>query len=86
MATVKKLFTLDEGLAKELEVVAKVLKKSQKEIVESALDFYFDYTDSLIADKITQEIKDGNMKVHNAKDVYKELGIELWYCNTPIEQ
>jgi len=77
MATVKKLFTLDEGLAKELEVVAKVLKKSQKEIVESALDFYFDYTDSLIADKITQDIKDGNMKVQNAKDVYKELGIEL---------
>jgi len=77
MATVKKLFTLDEGVAKELEVVAKVLKKSQKEVVESALDFYFDYTDSLIADKITQDIKDGNMKVHNAEDVYKELGIEL---------
>lgn len=44
MATVKKLFSLDESLANELENVAAVLHKSQKEIVENALDFYFDYT------------------------------------------
>ena len=40
MATVKKLISLDENLASELESVAKALHKSQKEIVESALDFY----------------------------------------------
>lgn len=77
MSTVKKLFTLDEGLARELEVVASVLKKSQKEIVENALDFYFDYTDGIVADKITKEIKDGKMKVYDSKEVYKELGIEV---------
>ncbi|MEA1955523.1 MAG: hypothetical protein U9N02_03410 [Campylobacterota bacterium] len=77
MATVKKLISLDEGIAKELETVADALHKSQKEVVETALDFYFDYTDSIVADKVTKEIKSGDMKVHNSEDVYKELGIEL---------
>ena len=63
--------------AKELESVAKSMKKSQKEIVESALDFYFDYTDSVVADSITREIKDGKMRVYKSEDVYKELGIEI---------
>jgi len=78
MATVKKLLSLDEGIARELENVADALHKTQKEIVESALDFYFDYTDSVVADKVTREIQSGKMKIHDAKDVYEELGIEIW--------
>lgn len=77
MASVKKLFSLDENIVKELDIVAAVLQKSQKEVVESALDFYFDYTDGIVADKITQDIKSGKMKTFDSKDVYKELGIEL---------
>ena len=77
MSTVKKLFSLDEGIAKELEIVANTLHKSQKEVVESALDFYFDYTDGLVADKITEEVRSGKMKTHSIEDVYKELGIDL---------
>lgn len=41
MANVKKLFSLDESIAKELEDLSKIMKKTQKEIVENALDFYF---------------------------------------------
>lgn len=78
MATVKKLISLDEGIAKELENVADALHKSQREIVENALDFYFDYTDTVVADKITKEIKSGDMKVYDSEEVYKELGIEFW--------
>ncbi|MEN4052516.1 MULTISPECIES: ribbon-helix-helix protein, CopG family [Sulfurimonas] len=77
MATVKKLISLDESLAKELEEVASAMHKSQKEIVENALDFYFDYTDSIVADAVTRNIKSGKMKVYESEDVYKELGIEL---------
>ncbi|MCF6330493.1 MAG: hypothetical protein L3I99_02945 [Sulfurimonas sp.] len=77
MATVKKLLSLDEGIARELENVADALQKTQKEVVENALDFYFDYTDTVVADKITKEIKSGDMKVLDANDVYKELGIEI---------
>ena len=77
MATVKKLLSLDEGIARELENVADALHKTQKEVVESALDFYFDYTDTVVADKVTREIKSGEMQVLDAQDVYDELGIEI---------
>lgn len=77
MASVKKLFSLDENIVKELDIVASALYKSQKEVVEAALDYYFDYTDGIVADKITQDIKSGKMKTYDSKDVYKELGIEL---------
>jgi predicted DNA-binding protein len=77
MASVKKLLSLDEGIARELESVAEALHKTQKEVVESALDFYFDYTDTVVADKVTRDIQSGNMKVYDAKDVYEELGIEI---------
>ena len=77
MATVKKLISLDASLALELESVAKALHKSQKDVIESALDFYFDYTDSVVADKVTKDIHDGVMKVHDSEDVYSELGIEI---------
>ena len=78
MATVKKLFSLDESLARELENVSHALQKSQKEVVESALDFYFDYTDGVVADSVSQDIQDGKMKVYESDEVYKELGIEIW--------
>jgi len=77
MATVKKLMSLDANIAKELEIVAAVLKTSQKDVVESALDYYFDYTDGLVADKITEDIKSGKSKTYASKEVYKELGIDL---------
>ncbi len=76
MATIKKLISLDENIAKELKIVSKALNKTQREIIESALDFYFDYMDSIIADYITEQVKSGKMKVYDAKDVYEELGIE----------
>ncbi|MDF1877541.1 ribbon-helix-helix protein, CopG family [Sulfurimonas sp. SAG-AH-194-L11] len=77
MSTVKKLISLDESLAHELESVAKALHKSQKEILESALDFYFDHTDSIVADQVSSQIASGKMALHESEDVYKELGIEL---------
>lgn len=77
MATVKKLFSLDESIVRELESVSSALHKSQKEIVETALDFYFDYTDTVVADNVTREIKDKSMKVYESADVYEELGIEI---------
>jgi len=76
MAVVKKLISLDENIAKELEFVAKNLKTSQKEIIEKALDFYFDYTDALIADKIIDEIENKNMKVYSEGEAKEFLGLK----------
>jgi len=73
---VKKLFTLDDGIARELELVAKALNTTQKDIVEKALDFYFDYTDSIIADKIIDDIENKKIKTYSKDEAYKLLGIE----------
>ena len=77
MATVKKLVSLDENLAKELEFLSKTLKKTQKELIENALDFYFDYMDGIIGDKISEDIEKGKMKVFDAEQVFKKLDIDV---------
>ncbi|TYB90438.1 MAG: hypothetical protein FXF54_09195 [Kosmotoga sp.] len=77
MPTVKKLISFDESVANELEIVSKAFNKRQKEIVESALDFYFDYSDGIVADKITDDIKAGKMKVYDENEVYESLGIDI---------
>lgn len=77
MATVKKLLSLDESIAKELENVAQAMHKTQKEVLETALDFYFDHTDTIVADSVVKEIQSGKMSVQKSQDVYKELGIEI---------
>ena len=76
MSTVKKMISMEEGIARELEQVAKALGKTQREVVESALDFYFDYTDGMIADDISRKIETGEMKTYDADEVEKMLGIE----------
>jgi len=73
---VKKLFSLDEHIARELEIVAKALNTTQREIVEKALDFYFDYTDAVVADKIIEDVENKKIKTYSKDETYKILGIE----------
>ena len=77
MAITKKLISMDEVLANELSTFSKLLGVSQREIVEKALDFYFDYLDVAVAEKISKEIKEGRMKVYEAEEVFKKLGIDV---------
>ena len=76
MASVKKMISLDEEIAKELELVAKALHTTQKDIVQRALDFYFDYTDSVVADRIIDEIAQGKVKTYTKDEAYKLLGLD----------
>jgi len=64
-------------LAKELENVSKILGIPQSELVEKALDFYLDYIDGMIADKVSRGIKVGKIKVKDANKVFKRLGIDV---------
>jgi len=77
LATAKKLICMDEALAKELATVSKILGLSQSEIVERALDFYFDYLDITVAEKVSREIEEGKVKVYDADELFKELGIDV---------
>jgi len=70
---VKKLFTLDDGIVRELELVAKALNTTQKDIVEKALDFYFGYTDNFVADKIIDDIENKKIKIYSKDEAYKIL-------------
>ena len=76
MSAVKKMISMDEGIAWELEQVSKALGKTQREVVESALDFYFDHTDGVIADRISRKIEAGEMRTYSADEVEKMLGID----------
>ena len=75
MSAVKKLISFDEGIAHELEVVASALQMTQREVVERALDFYFDHTDALVAEKISEDIKAGREGVQDADEVFERLGL-----------
>ncbi|MEA2048892.1 MAG: hypothetical protein U9O64_10675 [Campylobacterota bacterium] len=76
MAVVKKLISFDSVMAEELENLSKTLDITQKELIERALDFYFDHTDSITAQKLSDDVASGKVKVHDADDVFTELGLE----------
>ena len=76
MSVVKKLISFDSVVAEELESLSKTLDITQKELIERALDFYFDHTDSITAQKLSDDVASGNVKVHDADDVFAELGLE----------
>ena len=76
MSVVKKLISFDSVVAEELETLSKTLDITQKELIERALDFYFDHTDSITAQKISDDVVAGKEKVYDANDVFKELGLE----------
>lgn len=76
MSVVKKLISFDSVVAEELETLSKTLDITQKELIERALDFYFDHTDSMTAQNISADVKSGKEKVHDASDVFTELGLE----------
>ena len=44
-------------------------------IVEWALDFYFDHTDSIIAQQISRNVEDGTDKTHDAKEILTQMGL-----------
>jgi len=76
MSVVKKLISFDSVVAEELESLSKTLDITQKELIERALDFYFDHTDSMTAQKISDDVVSGKMKTYDADDIFAELGLE----------
>ncbi len=75
MSVVKKLVSLDSVVANELEMLSKTLNITQKELIERALDFYFDHTDSIIAKKISEDVANGKIKVYDAQEVFTDMGL-----------
>jgi len=75
MPIVKKLISLDSVVANELEHLSTTLGVTQKELIERALDFYFDHTDSITAKQISDDVASGKEKVYDAREVFSNMGI-----------
>jgi predicted DNA-binding protein len=75
MSRPKIVFTLDEEIIAELNLISKELKQKKSHIVEKALTLYFDLLDVKIADKRMKDIKEGKSKLIPAEEVYKDLGL-----------
>lgn len=45
-------------------------------MIERVLDFYFDHTDAMIAQKISRDIREGRMAVHDADELFTSMGLE----------
>ena len=77
MKAIKGNIDVESSLIEEIKQVSEALGISQSEFIERAINFYLDYIDGLIADKISKEVKKGNIKVKDADEVFKELGIDV---------
>ena len=75
MSRPKIVFTLDEEIIAELNLISKELKQKKSHIVEKALTLYFDLLDTKIADKRMKDIKEGKSKLIPAEEVFKDLGL-----------
>ena len=75
MSRPKVIFTLNQDIIDELNIVASELKEKKSHIVEKALTFYFDLLDIKIADKRMRDVKNGKSRLISATDVYKKLGL-----------
>ena len=67
--------TLDEEVAKELEVTAEELGEKKSHIIEKALTVFFDSMDQKLARERLYDLEKRRDKVLGAKQVWKGLGI-----------
>ena len=63
-------------LQKSWKYFQKRLILPKKSLSKELLDFYFDHTDSITAEKISNDVHSGKEQIHDADDVFKDLGLE----------
>jgi predicted DNA-binding protein len=66
---------LNDNIFNELYLISNELNSNESEIIEKALERYFDSLDEIIADKRLDDLNNGKEKLIDAEDVWKELGI-----------
>lgn len=67
--------TLDEEISEELETVAKELGEKKSSIIEKALTVFFDLLDLKLAQKRLKALEEGQDRIIDAEEVWKELDI-----------
>jgi predicted DNA-binding protein len=59
-----------------LDKISKELGEKKSHIVKDALIYYFDYLDTLIAEKRLETLENGESKMIPTEEVWKEAGLE----------
>ncbi|WP_456323350.1 type II toxin-antitoxin system RelB family antitoxin [Hydrogenimonas sp.] len=75
MHAVKTTFSLPDYIVDELSEFAEELGEKKSHIVAEALHHYFDYLDLKVAQKRSQEIREGKVQTIPLEELEKELGL-----------
>ena len=68
---------LDKEVVQHLDDSAQILEKTRTNLIERAIDAYFNQIDEMIADKRIDSLKDGNSSISSLEDVFTKAGISV---------
>ena len=68
---------IQKELLQNLDEYATELEKTRTSLIESAIEFYFDKLDEMVADRRVDNLKNGKSSVISLEDVFKKAGIDV---------
>jgi len=68
---------LEKDIIETLDEYAKELNKTRTNLIEKAIDVYFDKLDEMIADKRIDNLKAGKTTLVPLEEVFKKAGIDV---------
>ncbi len=68
---------LEKDILGQLDEYATELEKTRTNLIEKAIEFYFDKLDEMIADKRIDNLKSGKTKVVPLEVVFTQAGINV---------
>ena len=68
---------LDKEVVQYLDDSAQILEKTRTNLIERAIDAYFNQIDEMVADKRIDSLKDGNSSISSLEDVFIKAGISV---------
>jgi predicted transcriptional regulator len=68
---------LEKDIVGQLDEYANELDKTRTNLIERAIEFYFDKLDEMIADKRIDNLKNGKTKVVPLEVVFAKAGINV---------
>ena len=66
---------LEKDVLEKLDMFKIELEKSRTNLIEQAIESYFDRLDEMVADKRIDDVKSGKAKLYSLKEVFSEAGI-----------
>ncbi len=68
---------LDKEVVQHLDDSANILEKTRTNLIERAINAYFDQLDEMVADKRIDNLKNGSSGVSSLESVFEKAGIRV---------